>query len=111
MITKEEILERFKARAAESGAAFEELADANVGHLTWLAGELADVVTGDERAQAHLKAQVAGFNFQAQATTYLEAVAWRNAIIKVAEELVTELADVGLELALGFLVDGLKGMA
>lgn len=109
-IDKDEILDRFKAKAIEHGKDFADLNAEGVGHLTWVAGELADTVSGDPRARAHLQAQLSALNFQNQAQAYLAAVEWRNILIDVIEEIGTKALEVGLDLALNGLLDGLKSV-
>ena len=76
-----------------------------MGHLSWLAGEVSDLATGDARTVAHFEAQLAHLDFQTKATAYLQLVAWKHAALEVLGAVAEDLVAIGKTLA----AEALKG--
>ena len=78
--------------------------------LAELTDDIAAAIGGDERAQAHVEAQLALTKFSVEARAYLEAVAFRQALADAILEIVGGIVKVGAKLAGEALAAALLGL-
>jgi len=78
-------------------------------HVQLLSNNFAGSIAGDERAQAHLTAQLSQVSFKAKASAYLAMVEFREGLIETAVEVVEGLAIGAMKLAGRAIVELIRG--
>ncbi len=105
--TLQEFLQRWVAKAEEKGADPEALLESQAENLAMISGTVVKALTGGEREQLHLKAQFSQAVFSAEAESWLEARAWREALVDVIEEVMAAMLDAGVKIVGKALVSAL----
>lgn len=105
------VAELVKARTLDYATGLVELTGEQLVDLAELADDAAEALAGDERALAHLEAQLAAQAFSAQARAYLESLQFRKALaaalVDVAQEMAKDLVTRGAQLAAKTLAEAL----
>lgn len=103
----DELLQNLTSRALKNGGRVN-LPGGAKKELELLAHGMVGTAAGDERAAAHLKADLLSDAFYAEATAFLLAKAWQDALIETLAELAAMAIEVGAKAALNGLAEGLK---
>ena len=110
--TVDEFARRWVAKATDMGADPEALIRGQVENLAAVSGTVIAALTGGERELLHLQAQFGQATFSAEAEAWLEASAWREALVELIEDVFSAMLDAGVKLAGKALVAALeKGLA
>ena len=112
MIDGKDLGKRIEKKAADKleaeGRKWLGLAGESADHFERLVGNAAGALAGNERAEAHLKAQVAQLKFSTEVEGYLSAKELQEAILETIAEVAEESLDVAVEAAGAALAGLLK---
>lgn len=101
------VSELVRARTLDYATGLVDLTAEQAVDLVALADDAAEALAGDERALAHLRAQLGLQVFSAQARAYLESVKFRRALAAALVDVAQELAVEGAKFAARALAEAL----
>lgn len=107
----ENLGERLKGKVLSRAEGLIDFTEEQLLDLTALTDDVALAIAGDDRAQAHVEAQLRLKKFRGKARAYLEVVAFRKELAAAILEIVGGLVSVGAKLVGEALAGALVGAA